>query len=24
VTTSIPWRGRFAKYAGGTGAGQVE
>ncbi|MEW1868636.1 hypothetical protein AB0420_10800 [Streptomyces caelestis] len=24
VTTSIPWRGRFAKYAGGTGAGEVE
>lgn len=24
VSTSIPWRGRFTKYAGGTGAGQVE
>ncbi|MFI5857386.1 hypothetical protein [Streptomyces parvulus] len=24
VSTSIPWRGRFMKYAGGTGAGQVE
>ncbi|MFJ3824975.1 ATP-binding protein [Streptomyces nodosus] len=24
VATSIPWRGRFTKYAGGTGAGQVE
>ncbi|WP_329612317.1 hypothetical protein OG244_02530 [Streptomyces brevispora] len=24
VCTSIPWRGRFTKYAGGTGAGQVE
>ncbi|MET7718548.1 hypothetical protein [Streptomyces sp. NPDC005407] len=24
VGTSIPWRGRFTKYAGGTGAGQVE
>ncbi|MET8538473.1 hypothetical protein ABZV67_44050 [Streptomyces sp. NPDC005065] len=24
VATSIPWRGRFMKYAGGTGAGQVE
>ncbi|MEU9059112.1 hypothetical protein AB0D13_09605 [Streptomyces sp. NPDC048430] len=24
VCTSIPWRGRFMKYAGGTGAGQVE
>ncbi|WP_199807424.1 hypothetical protein [Streptomyces sp. NRRL F-5650] len=24
VSTSMPWRGRFTKYAGGTGAGQVE
>ncbi len=24
VTTSIPWRGQFYKYSGGTGAGQVE
>ncbi|MFQ6196979.1 hypothetical protein [Streptomyces sp. NPDC000405] len=24
VSTSVPWRGRFTKYAGGTGAGQVE
>ncbi|MHA7956284.1 hypothetical protein ACX9I7_00810 [Streptomyces sp. L500] len=24
VSTSLPWRGRFTKYAGGTGAGQVE
>ncbi|MFD7537491.1 hypothetical protein [Streptomyces sp. NPDC059819] len=24
VATSIPWRGRFTKYTGGTGAGQVE
>jgi hypothetical protein len=24
VATSTPWRGRFTKYAGGTGAGQVE
>lgn len=24
VATSIPWRGRFTKYAAGTGAGQVE
>ncbi|WP_206443152.1 hypothetical protein [Candidatus Protofrankia californiensis] len=24
VATSVPWRGRFTKYAGGTGAGQVE
>ncbi|MBC8091178.1 MAG: hypothetical protein H7Y15_04415 [Pseudonocardia sp.] len=24
VTLAIPWRGRFTKYAGGTGAGQVE
>ncbi|NUK32260.1 hypothetical protein HRW12_00415 [Streptomyces lunaelactis] len=24
VATSMPWRGRFTKYAGGTGAGQVE
>ncbi|MFF5273753.1 hypothetical protein [Streptomyces sp. NPDC000133] len=24
VSTSIPWRGRFTKYAGGTGAGQAE
>jgi len=24
VTTSMAWRGQFSKYAGGTGAGQVE
>lgn len=24
VTTTVPWRGQFTKYAGGTGAGQVE
>lgn len=24
VSMSVPWRGRFTKYAGGTGAGQVE
>jgi hypothetical protein len=24
VTLALPWRGRFTKYAGGTGAGQVE
>lgn len=24
VTLSVPWRGRFTKYSGGTGAGQVE
>ncbi len=24
VSTAIPWRGQFLKYAGGTGAGQVE
>lgn len=24
VTLAIPWRGRFTKYAGGTGAGQAE
>ncbi|MGL5866558.1 MAG: hypothetical protein ACRCYX_11950 [Dermatophilaceae bacterium] len=24
VTLAVPWRGRFTKYAGGTGAGQVE
>lgn len=24
VTMSVPWRGQFTKFAGGTGAGQVE
>lgn len=24
VSMAVPWRGRFTKYAGGTGAGQVE
>ncbi len=24
VALSVPWRGRFTKYSGGTGAGQVE
>ncbi|MFF4531634.1 hypothetical protein ACFY1P_20480 [Streptomyces sp. NPDC001407] len=24
VSTSLPWRGQYTKYAGGTGAGQVE
>lgn len=24
VSLAVPWRGRFTKYAGGTGAGQVE
>lgn len=24
VSTTVPWRGQFSKYAGGTGAGQVE
>jgi hypothetical protein len=24
VATSVPWRGRFSRFAGGSGTGQVE